>query len=256
MFITNKNFRLLHIILLFITIYTAKAYCKAPGTTDSIPDIYKFKYKKIILPAALISSGIAFHSIDKLNTISKKTSNYVNKYPPKKQSFDNYTEYALLPVSYVLNTFGIKGENNIVDQSIILFTSTATTYIIVKSLKKFVYEKRPYSQKANSFPSGHTAISFAGAEFLRLQYKNVSPWIGISAYGLATYTASMRVYNSRHWIHDVFAGAGIGLLSTQFAYYVFPYIHGKIFVNSKFKKATAVPFINNNTAGLYFCMSF
>jgi membrane-associated phospholipid phosphatase len=32
------------------------------------------------------------------------------------------------------------------------------------------------------------------------------------------------VYNNRHWGRDVVAGAGVGIISTQLAYWIYPKI--------------------------------
>ena len=70
-------------------------------------------------------------------------------------------------------------------------------------------------------PSGHTATAFAGAELLRLEYKEVSPWYGFAGYVVATATGTLRVLNNRHWVSDVVAGAGFGILSARLSYLIF-----------------------------------
>ena len=44
------------------------------------------------------------------------------------------------------------------------------------------------------------------------EYKDVSVWYGISGYIVATGTGFFRIYNNKHWLTDVAAGAGIGIL--------------------------------------------
>ena len=50
--------------------------------------------------------------------------------------------------------------------------------------------------KLNSFPSGHTANAFCGAELMRIEYGN---WVGLAGYAVAVTTGVMRMYNERHW---------------------------------------------------------
>ena len=88
---------------------------------------------------------------------------------------------------------------------------------------------RPDRSTYNSFPSGHTAIAFASAEFLRMEYKDVSVWYGIAGYTVATAVGGLRVYNNRHWFSDVLTGAGVGILSTQLASSVQPWLSQKLF---------------------------
>ncbi|HTL18085.1 MAG TPA: phosphatase PAP2 family protein [Patescibacteria group bacterium] len=80
------------------------------------------------------------------------------------------------------------------------------TYI----LKYAVSERRP-NGGSQSFPSGHSSISFSSAEFLRKRYG----WeYGIPAYALASFVAYSRVEANQHHPHDVIAGAAIGIGSS------------------------------------------
>jgi membrane-associated phospholipid phosphatase len=97
--------------------------------------------------------------------------------------------------------------------------SAALTLGVTYALKYTVDERRPNGGK-QSFPSGHTSISFSAAEFMRKRYG----WeYGVPAYALASFVAYSRVESGQHHPHDVIAGAAIGILSS----YIFtrPY-HG------------------------------
>jgi membrane-associated phospholipid phosphatase len=59
-----------------------------------------------------------------------------------------------------------------------------------------------------SFPSGHTVDAFSIASVFADSYD--SPWVGITAYGLASLVCLQRIYADRHWASDVFAGAVLG----------------------------------------------
>jgi membrane-associated phospholipid phosphatase len=52
-------------------------------------------------------------------------------------------------------------------------------------------------------------------------YKDVSIWYGISGYIIASGTGVLRIYNNRHWLTDVAAGAGM-ILCTKTAYWLYP----------------------------------
>lgn len=86
------------------------------------------------------------------------------------------------------------------------FTALATvgtTYI----LKGVVHEQRPDRSTWDSFPSGHTAATFATAGFLQRRYG----WkFGVPAYVLSTYVGWGRCFARRHHVWDVVAGAAIG----------------------------------------------
>lgn len=93
------------------------------------------------------------------------------------------------------------------DLGLALLRSTAVTY----GLKYAVDEERPNGEDG-SFPSGHTATTFAGAEFVRKQYG----WAwGAPMYAAAGFVGWSRVATDDHWWHDVLAGAAIGVLSNH-----------------------------------------
>ncbi len=87
-------------------------------------------------------------------------------------------------------------------------TSLAVTY----ALKYSVGEHRPNgSSNTLSFPSGHTSSAFQGASFIQQRYG----WrYGLPAYLGAAYTGWSRVELGKHYPHDVFAGAAVGILSS------------------------------------------
>jgi membrane-associated phospholipid phosphatase len=84
--------------------------------------------------------------------------------------------------------------------------SAALTLGVTQLLKYAVDAERP-NGGSRSFPSGHTSISFASAEFLRKRYG----WVwGLPAYALACVVGHSRVDAREHHTHDVVAGALIG----------------------------------------------
>ena len=72
----------------------------------------------------------------------------------------------------------------------------------------------PFSGRT-SFPSGHSAAAFALATSLGDASDNTLARIGL--YTLATGTAYGRITASKHWLSDVLAGAGVGIISAKFA---------------------------------------
>ncbi|MBO4599585.1 MAG: phosphatase PAP2 family protein, partial [Bacteroidales bacterium] len=92
---------------------------------------------------------------------------------------------------------------------------------LVNGIKYTSKELRPDGSTYNSWPSGHTATSFAGATILHKEYGLTrSPWYSVAGYGVATATGVMRVLNNRHWVSDVLSGAGIGIMSGELAYMI------------------------------------
>ncbi len=149
---------------------------------------------------------------------------------------------------YALNGLGVKGNNNFRDRTFILATSYLLMGSTVAILKNTTHVMRPDGSSDNSFPSGHTATAFMGAEFLYQEYKDVSVWYGVAGYTVAAATGFFRMYNDRHWLTDVAAGAGIGMLSTKVAYWSYPFIRRTFSIDShKYKtdtNALILPYYN------------
>ena len=88
---------------------------------------------------------------------------------------------------------------------------------------------RPDGSARNSFPSGHAATAFMGAEFLRREYGHKSVLCAVGGYAAAVFTGYMRIQNNRHWLSDVVTGAAVGIFSTQAAYWLYPCVRRVIF---------------------------
>lgn len=93
-------------------------------------------------------------------------------------------------------------------------TTLATTYVLKYTIK----EKRPTSNSTDSFPSGHTSSTFAGASFIHKRYGFK---YAVIPYVAAIYTGYSRVKSDKHYIGDVIAGAVIGISSSW--YFTSPY---------------------------------
>ena len=126
----------------------------------------------------------------------------------------------------------------------------------VNVMKKSTAIERPDGSNKLSFPSGSTAISFMGAEFLFQEYKDVSIWYGISGYLVATGTGFLRLQNNKHWFSDVVTGAGIGIVSTKIAYWIHPFVKRNLFKDKEEVSGIVMPFYTGKEYGLGLSMSF
>jgi hypothetical protein len=204
---------------------------------DTVKNI-RYNYKQLIIPGILIGYGFWGIESGQIKSFNFQVRDELTENIDKKVTIDDFTRYVPAVSVYALNAFGVKGKNNMRDRSVILITSTLITVTTVFGLKSITNVERPDETSNDSFPSGHTAIAFAGAEFLYQEYKDKSIWYGVAGYAIATGTGIFRMYNNRHWLTDVAAGAGIGILSTKIAYWTNPYITRKLF-GSKENKSTS-----------------
>ncbi|SEC30158.1 PAP2 superfamily protein [Tenacibaculum sp. MAR_2009_124] len=116
---------------------------------------------------------------------------------------------AVLPTLALGSTFIWDDESNGTLQFTKSFLATSAS---VYALKLLIDKERPSGESLNSFPSGHTAISFASAAFFQKRYG----WkVGVPAYVLAAYVGYSRITSDKHDKWDVLAGALIG---TGFSY--------------------------------------
>ncbi len=228
--------------------------------TDTIPSKkLKFTVKQLAIPAILIGYGVIGIESDDIKGMNTEIRDELTENIDDKITIDDFSQYAPAVSVYALNLAGVKGKSNFRDRT----TVVATSYLIVAGsvmgLKSLTKIERPDGSSKNSFPSGHTATAFAGAEFLWQEYKDVSIWYGITGYVVASGTGLFRMYNDRHWFTDVMAGAGIGILSTKIAYWVNPFIQEKIFGKKTEESKisfSAIPFYNGKQTGLGIAVTF
>ncbi|WP_417940818.1 phosphatase PAP2 family protein [Flavobacterium sp. RS13.1] len=216
----------------------------------------KFKYKALIIPSVLIGYGVIGLESHTLKDINTDTKNEINEHIDKKFTIDDFSQYSAFLSVYALNAAGIKGKNNFKDRTIILASAYLIMGTTVNVIKMTGNEMRPDGTSNNSFPSGHTATAFMGAEFLNQEYRDVSVWYGITGYLVAAGTGFFRMYNDRHWFSDVAAGAGIGILSTKIAYWLHPVISKKIFKKKENLNGVILPVYNGREYGLAMAVSF
>ena len=208
----------------------------------------RIEVKQFIIPAGFVTTGFVLLYNPKLNesiknNIQKNNSNF-------KTSIDNYTQFVPGAAVFALNAFGVKGKHNYKDAALIYAGSIAIASAFVLPLKAITKEERPDFSANNSFPSGHTAIAFASAEFLRQEYKD-RPWIGYAGYAVATATGVLRMYNNKHWFGDVVAGAGFGIASAKLSYF----LYDKVFLKNGLN-FTLTPIYFNKTGGFAYVYNF
>jgi membrane-associated phospholipid phosphatase len=73
---------------------------------------------------------------------------------------------------------------------------------------------------------------------------------------MASLIGIARVYNNRHWVSDVVAGAGIGILSTKIVYLTYPYLQKAFGKIERKLQTTILPGYNNGNLSLTFSCTF
>ena len=99
----------------------------------------------------------------------------------------------------------------------VAFSSLAATYVVQTRIKPLFRRVRPFVDRESlvvgikpadhSFPSGHTASSFAGATALAFYYPKAAPLL----YGLAAAVGASRVHLGVHFPSDAAVGGVMGI---------------------------------------------
>lgn len=210
---------------------------------------YRFKPWQFVVPATLIGIGFTGLGGGWLKEQNHEVHDRLqaHQHPPLK--VDDYTQFLPLAATFGLKLCGLKNRHDYVDMAVIAGTAYLLTGMAVYATKAITKVERPDRSGRSSFPSGHTANAFAGAELLRREYWDDSPWIGIAGYAVAATTGFLRMYNNRHWLTDVIAGAGFGILSVQAGYWLYPAIT-KTFFRKKYDRLFVAPDIDARAIGL------
>ncbi|GAA4172908.1 MULTISPECIES: phosphatase PAP2 family protein [Sphingobacterium] len=217
---------------------------------------YKLRYTNFIVPTVFIGFGVASLSSDALKKLNSSTKDEIAEHRLSHMKLDNYSQYVPALMVYGLNAFGVKGKHNFRDRTVIYLTSQLISGAMVIPLKHLVKEVRPDSSDALSFPSGHTATAFSSAQFMYHEYRDSNFWLSISGYPFAIFTGIYRTINNRHWVGDVVAGAGFGILSTELAYWLHPKINQLLFKDKPNTSSMVMPFYQNRQFGLSYARQF
>ena len=207
---------------------------------------HKASVTHYIIPAVLIGAGIAVNNQDFKN---KQTTWHNENYKDFSTKSDDFLQIAPHAAVFGLDWIGVKSKHDFKDKVGLMLTGGIIMLGTVNALKYTTDQLRPDGSAANSFPSGHTANAFFGATILAKEYADKSIFIAIGGYTVATATGYLRMANNRHWASDVLAGAGIGIISGEVAYIVYPWLKEKLGGKGKNKSVVFVPTFDGNAMG-------
>lgn len=238
-------------------VYEKNLKADSLSLNDSLP-VTKAKYSKVplkqfVLPASLIAVGAFGSSVDGMrdfHLISRKDS-------VSQIRIDDYLEWGMLGWVFMCDIVG-KEKHSLADQFVLLAMAEGINAAAVHGLKNNIETTRP-DGRPYSFPSGHTANAFLGAHMAYKEFKDSSPVLAYSGYAIAGFVAASRVYNNRHWLADVAAGAGIGILSVELSYLIYFPIKNLIIRKSGNKTANNLflaPSIQREGGGFYLSYRF
>ncbi len=196
---------------------TPRNFLLSQDTLTVSPKYNRLLDSKIInstyIALSLITQSIMYKNYD-VNTRDLRLR-YLNNF---LYDYDTYLQFAPGCLTFTLKGLGFESRSTWSELIVASALSYGVSFGFIKLLKGNVKELRPDGSARNSFPSGHTTAAFAGASILAKEYKDKYAWISILGYAASSVTGISRIMNHRHWLHDVFFGAGLGMLSTEFSY--------------------------------------
>lgn len=232
-----------YILLFLCCLQTCWGQKELPDTLRQTNSIWK--YESYIIPGAMISYGYISLFSDKLQSYDRKIKDKVGS--DKRVHLDDYLIYAPVISHGILSIAGVQSQNTFSDQLGLYGLSTVLNAVMVYPVKRLTLRERPDQSDLHSFPSGHTSNAFVGAEFFWQEHKNKSPVLACLGYVTASVTGYLRIHNNKHWLSDVLAGAGTGIISTKLMYHFYPDI--KKLISGKNKSLTVVPIVQSGFAG-------
>jgi membrane-associated phospholipid phosphatase len=209
------------------------------------PDTVQHLHSKswsLIPPAVLVGYGITSFYVKPLRTFDRYIYTEADeRNTPIRGHVENYIQYAPVILTYGLNLVGVHGKNTFVDRTFTFVLAQGMMNLTLFTVKHATHRMRPDNSDRLSFPSGHTSNAFLGAEFMSQELSGKSAAYGAIGYAFATTTGVLRIYHQDHWLSDVIAGAGLGILSAKGAYLLYPYIRNGLFNGDKQKAKQQVP---------------
>jgi PAP2 superfamily len=159
----------------------------------------------------LIGAGaaLAIHPLDdNINSHFAGSGSADAFFAPGKYIGQSYT---LLASSLTVYAVGrINDQPKVSHLGMDLLRSIAISEGITQTLKVMTQRERPDHSDSHSFPSGHAADTFAVATALE-RHLNWKYWV--PAYVFASYVASSRLHENRHFASDVVFGAAVGTIA-------------------------------------------
>lgn len=240
------------ISLQFLLIIYISGFAQTPqinGNNDSTSTSYKkskdnvnerFIKRGVVPSLALISAGIL--TIEGRGFLSSEdVFDYRNRtFPDFNTNSDDFIMLAPLAALYGISVFSDEGRHGLTRQTLILASAGLLTSALVWPTKEWTDIDRP-NGKDHAFPSGHTAYAFTIATFMDKEFRHKMPWVSYASYTIATATGILRILNNAHWMSDVLAGAGVGILSVNTIYW----LESKLFKN-KDQHASVIPLISTD----------
>lgn len=199
--------KILHSLCVFCVSLQSRAWgLKDFGEEAATPVTTKAKYVLIYGSALTLTAALLEDVVDVAHdeVVDDKPMGDLSKY-------GDWAGQMVPNIGYILgqSIAGASGNDKGYERAMGMFKATAYAASVTTVLKYTIREPRPDNHsERNSFPSGHTTTAFAFGGYVLAEHG--WRW-GIPALMLSTFSGISRINDNRHRLHDVLAGATIGL---------------------------------------------
>lgn len=194
-------------------------------TPADVVNVTRWEGKGWLTAGGIVTTGLIIHGFD--DDIRTSFQNF--RSPSSDRFSQNFAEpigsglYSLGGSALLLGVGYLTDDERLQRTSYQAFKAFILTGGATVILKQLTHRPRPYeipnpnlwygptgiSGTYDAFPSGHTSTAFAVASVYAHSYAD-KPWVGITAYSLASLTGLSRIHDDVHWASDVFFGAAFG----------------------------------------------
>lgn len=187
----------------------------------------KKRFLIVFILALLALTALSATAVNDISKVNKFDSLIMNPYSNPLDDTATIINYISMasPALLAINRSG----EDIATLGVMYLETMAGAYASKEILKKVIDRPRPYTYFEgapenekddwnNSFPSGHTTLSFASAGFVSYVFSRYYPdskWkipVIAASYTAATATAVLRIMSGNHFMTDVITGALLGTL--------------------------------------------
>ncbi|WP_165903599.1 phosphatase PAP2 family protein [Hymenobacter gummosus] len=204
--------------------------------------------RRVLVPATLLT--LAVLSTKKVGVLETDAAvrAQVQAGPRIRTNIDDQLRHTPAYASLGLSLLGVRGRHTTLNQALLFGLTYTLNNTLTSHLKRLTRVERPLGNSFDSFPSAHTSAAFSAATLLHKEYGGRSIWYSVGGYTAAGVTGGLRIAKDNHWLSDVLAGAAVGIVSTELAYWAYPWLHRQL-VKGLGERTIVVPSYVNGAAG-------
>ncbi|NOY36356.1 MAG: phosphatase PAP2 family protein [Chlorobi bacterium] len=191
-------------------------------TPDTVISHNLLSQPSLYISSGLITTGIYLNAAGN-GKMKVNFQDYVQElFPGFQTNVDDYLQWFPALEMGIADLAGYDAAHSPLHQAGLYMISVTANALIVSGLKEITGITRP-NGGGHAFPSGHTSNAFVNATVLYLEFRDKNKILAWSGYIFATTTGILRIMNNAHWVSDVVAGAGIGILIPHVIYAIDPF---------------------------------